>query len=102
MKPLILAAALTMATIAQPWRAGDSVYHDATRYADYYLASEAAHFDMAMQGQLELVMLGKDGAALVSTDPVERCRGKAVPPAALRRAGRNGASLPAATRVCGL
>lgn len=99
MKPLIMAAAFAFVTIAQPWKAGDTMYNDVTWAVDQYLASQAAAFDTWMRGQVDLAMLGRVGAALTLSDAVESCGGKAVLRPAPRHGQRSGARRPGAPRV---
>ena len=62
MNPLIMAAAFAVATIAQPWKAGDTLYHHTTLYVNQYMESQSANFGMSMQGQINLAMHCNDGA----------------------------------------
>lgn len=92
MKPLIVAAAFAMATLAQPWQAGESLYQNTTQYANQYLESQAMNFGMSMQGQIDLAVYCPNDAALPSAEGVgvlPVCSGKAVSSQVTRRAYRN-------------
>lgn len=93
MKPLIMAAAFALATFAQPWQAGESLYQNTTQYANQYLDTQAINFGMSMQGQIELAMYCRDGAAVPSVAAMgvaPLCGGQAVPSQPPRRAYRGG------------
>lgn len=93
MKPLIVAAAFALATYAQPWQAGESLYQNTTLYANQYLETQAMNFGMSMQGQIDLAVYCQNDAVLPSADGIgilPVCSGKAVSPSVARRAYRNG------------
>jgi hypothetical protein len=88
MKPLIMAAAFALATFAQPWQAGESLYQNTTQYANQVLETQAMNFGMSMQGQIDLAMYCQNDAALPSVDGVgilPVCSGKAVSTPVTRR-----------------